>query len=149
MSKWASFTCLIVLVLFMGKPRADQFSKYKYVESYEIRPGVLMIPTYSDDGEVCEIGLERKHYSYGQVEMDGGLDRNVIDRVIDELAPPHDRGPRAKEFPEGDLVNQSGHSVISSEAYENVLINIYADNSRACNRGEIVATIRWRNRKCQ
>jgi hypothetical protein len=29
-------------------------AKYKAVEAYEVRPGILVFPTYSEDGEVCE-----------------------------------------------------------------------------------------------
>src|SRR5271154_3302293 len=52
-----------VLLLAAANPEHDKFAKYKSVEAYEIRPGILMMPRYSSDGQVCQIGLEKLHYS--------------------------------------------------------------------------------------
>ncbi len=41
----------------------EDFTKYRAVKAFEVRPGILMMPSYSADGQVCEIGLEDLHYS--------------------------------------------------------------------------------------
>jgi hypothetical protein len=37
-----------------GSQTEDQFKRYKAVEAYEVRPGVLMMPRYDSGGQVCE-----------------------------------------------------------------------------------------------
>ena len=31
--------------------------------AYEIRPGVLVMPRYAQDGQVWEVGMEKRRYS--------------------------------------------------------------------------------------
>jgi hypothetical protein len=42
---------------------------FKAIEAYEVRPGILLQPRYTAEGQICEIGLERLHYSAGEVSM--------------------------------------------------------------------------------
>jgi hypothetical protein len=59
-SLWPSFVCFCRVG---ASAQSSRFSKYKTVEAYEIGPGILMMPNFSSDGQVCEIGLEILHYS--------------------------------------------------------------------------------------
>src|SRR5690242_8168500 len=45
-------------ILLLANSESPKFAKYKPVVSYEIRPEILIMPTYSTDGEVCQIGVE-------------------------------------------------------------------------------------------
>lgn len=57
------------------------------MEAYEVQPGILAFPTYAADGQVCEIGIERRHYSLEVIRLDPGLSREEIDKTVDDLAP--------------------------------------------------------------
>jgi hypothetical protein len=153
MSKLVSLAFTAMLLLLSVNPVREQFAKYKAIEAYEIRPGILMIPRYSADGQVCEIGLEELHYSPESIRLDSSLSRKEIDQIFDELVPADERGSRAKDFA-GTLITQGGHSLTTNIDFENVSIQIYGDASPAAGKGgttadEVAATLKWKNRKCQ
>lgn len=121
------------------------------MEAYEVAQGILMFPRYAEDGQVCEIGLEARHYSPDLIRLDPGLPRNEIGRILDELAPIDERGPKDRVR---DLITRAGNSFVTSSEYGNVSIQIYSAVSRNSQKREIVAddvatTIRWKNRKCR
>jgi len=153
MSKLISLAFTAMLVLLSVNPVHEKFAKYKAIEAYEIRPGILMMPRYSADGQVCEIGLEKLHYSPETIRLDSSLSRKEIDQIFDELVPADERGPKSKDFA-GTLITQGGHSLTTNIDFENVSIQIYGDASPAAGKDgttvdEVTATLKWKNRKCQ
>jgi len=153
MSKLFGLGLAAVALLFFANPAQNRFAKYKAIEAYEIRPGILIMPKYSAEGQVCEIGLEKLHYSGEKIRLDSGLQRNEIDEIFDELAPADERGPRAKDF-ESDLITQDGPSLVTIMIFEKVSIQIYGNASPAAGKGpitvnEVAATLKWKNRKCR
>ncbi len=158
MSKIVGLTFAAVLLLPFAGRHNDQFLKYKAVEAYEVRPGILMMPRYSENGEVCEIGLERRRYSPEKIYLDAALSREEIDQIADELVPTDERGPKANGIGGGDGMFMTGHGAITTSAYENVSIEIYSkitsDISATARKDQtladdIAAIIKWKNRKCQ
>jgi hypothetical protein len=65
MSRLLGLVCIAATLLLFGAAQGDKFSKYRAVEAYEIRPGILMLPRYSSDRQPCEVVVERHHYSNG------------------------------------------------------------------------------------
>jgi hypothetical protein len=151
MSKLIGLACTVI-VFFAMRSQSDKFPRYKAVEAYEIRPGILMMPSYAADGQVCEIGLERHHYSPEMIHLDSGLSRKEIDEIVDELAPERERGPKEGGLL-GDLISINGGSVTTSLTYENISVEIYSTllptkKLQIAEEG-VAATIKWKNRKCQ
>jgi hypothetical protein len=149
MAKLIGLAFATLLLLASANPVHERFAKYKAVESYEIRPGVLMMPSYSSDGQVCEIGLEKLHYSPEIIRLDSSLSRKEIDQIFDELVPADERGQRSKDFAR-DLITQSGGGLTTHIDFQNVSIQIYGatadkDGSTV---DEVAATLKWKNRKC-
>lgn len=148
-------TLVVLSLLFLGKPHSDRFSKYKQVEAYEVRPGILMLPTYSDDGQVCEIGLQILHYSPEMIRLDSGTTPKDVDEVLDELVPASERGPKSKVLA-GDLVTQNGPGSVRTTDFENVTVQIVARDEgwptakkRKTVEIDVVATVvHWKNRTC-
>jgi hypothetical protein len=142
----------VVLLLIQGNAMHENFVKYKKVEAYEVRPGILMMPRYSADGQVCEIGLQKLHYSPEMIRLDSSLSRKEINEIFDELVPTDERGSKSKDFT-GSLITQSGQSMTTNIDFQNVSIEIYGATSSAGEGGtvvdEVTATLRWKNRKCQ
>jgi hypothetical protein len=148
----AGVICAMTLVFCAAKAQDARFLNYKSVEAYEIRPGILAMPRYSADGQVCEIGLETRHYSPETIRLDSALSREEIDQIADELAPASERGPRT--MGDMDLIDRVGRGVTSTSAYKNVQIQIYSAVSPASKKHEIAmadvaATIKWTKQKCQ
>lgn len=64
---------ILTMLITLNATTQQRFANYRRIEAYEVRPGILMLPRYTSDGKVCEIGLERLHYSPDLVRLDSGL----------------------------------------------------------------------------
>jgi len=146
MRKLIGLACAIALLLLPATPQNEEFSKYKRVEAYEVRTGVLMMPRYAANGQVCKIVLQKEHYVDGVVDLDSTLPREAVTQIFDELVPPSERGPLTtnKEFDR--LSVYTGNSVTSLHDYENVSFDISRLSSST---GDIVAVIQWKGQTCQ
>lgn len=138
--------CAIAFLLFPAKPQNERFSKYKRVEAYEVRPGILMMPKYTADGQVCTVVVEKDHYVNGVAVLDSTMPREVVTQIFDELVLPSERGPLTtnKEFDR--LSVYTGNSVTSLHDYENVSFDI---SLQASSPGDIIAVIQWKGRLCR
>jgi hypothetical protein len=147
---------IVAIMLFLPSVNAMQakFVKYKAVDAYEIRPGILIMPRYASDGQICEIGIEKRHYSPELIDFDSYLERNEIDNILEELAPVNERGAILKEN-KADLFIQDGSDSIIIRKYENITIKYYyqempkSANKKIVALKNIVVVIHWENRKCQ
>jgi hypothetical protein len=146
--------CTSMLLFLAAKPQNDRFSKYKAVEGYEVRPGILMMPRYAEDGQVCEIGLERRHYAPEMIRLDSSISREEIDGIVDELVPVEERGPKTGVLGGRDSITIIGPGMTTSVNYENISIQIESrvissrKRSMSVDYG-IAAIIQWKNRKCK
>ena len=153
MLKMAFLGSSAVLLFGMGLMTKQQFTKYRSVEAYEVRPGILMLPRFTADDQVCEIGLQRLLYSPDLVRVNADLSRKDIDQVLDELVPTNERGKPVKSPVDG-LITESGQSMVTSMDFENVVINIYGATAPQGRKGgvttsEVVATVKWKKRTCR
>jgi hypothetical protein len=131
----------------------EDFAKYRAVEAYEVRPGILMMPRYSADGHACEIGLEVRHYSPELTRLDSDLSRAEIDQILDEVVPDSERGPRAND-PIGTLITRSGGGVATNIDFQRVWVQIYGHVISQPQRKEVITEnvaviIHWKGRECQ
>lgn len=144
---------LVMALMFSAVCCKQEFARYRSVEAYEVRPGVLLIPRYTPDGEICELGLERLHNSSAAIRLDPGLSRTEISQVFDELVPATERGPRSNDAA-GALITQGGGSLTTTIGYKNVTVQIYGATESGCRKNETVAdevaaTIRFKDRTCK
>jgi hypothetical protein len=143
----------VLLLLLTASPQKTPMAKYKAVEAYEVRPGILMFPTYSNDGQVCEIGLERRHYSPEMIRLDSTLTREDVDAIVDEVAPASDRGPKLDNLLNHFmLVVTPGRTTF--ELYENVTVEIeggaiVSSKKKLTFEEDVAAVIKWTHRKCK
>jgi hypothetical protein len=152
MLKLIGLVCTSMFLLSSATPQNSEFPAYKAVEVYEIRPGILMMPTYADNGQICEIGIEKRNYSLKLVRLDPSLSRKQIDEIFDELVPPNERGPKSKDIL-GELLVYTGPSITETVDFENVSMQIFSETltgskNRKFTIDNIVATIKWKNRTC-
>jgi hypothetical protein len=134
------------MLFVLGTPESGRFAKYRAVEAYEIRPGILMMPKYSADGQVCKISIQRDHYVNGVVDVDSTLSREVLTKIFEELVPADQRGPLTtpKEF--AGLSLYGGNTVATGTYYKYVSIQIIGPTSP---RNDVAALITWEGRTCQ
>lgn len=147
MWKLLSIVCLAAL-LFLYTPQSDKFSRYKSVETYEVRPGILMMPRYTDDRQVCEITLEKHHFSNGTAFLGSTIPRETFIELADELVPQSERGKQTINFGKEYMSAYGGNGVATFAEYENVSIEISGIASPVASAGDIVAVIKWKKRTC-
>lgn len=145
MSKTIALASLGMLLFPLGQSQNARFTKYSAVETYEVRPGILALPSYANDGQVCQIEIEKRHYSEGTVSLDPSLPHEELQMIVDELVPPVERGPRIVDFGTEYMSVQTGNAVTTFAQYKNISIDIYSKVSPAL---DVAAIIRWSNRRC-
>jgi hypothetical protein len=155
MAKLIGLACAAIFLFVAVPQQNNKFAKYKAVEAYEVRPGILAMPQYSEDGEVCEIGLQRRHYSPEIIRLDASMSREEIDQIVDEFAPADERGAKAAGLAGMDLIITDGVGMTQDIEYENILIQLESKASTDVKTtGEVIAsnaaaTIQWKARKCK
>jgi hypothetical protein len=107
-----------------------------------------MMPLYADDGQVCEITLERTNAFAETINLTPTLPRKTVMELVDELAPVNERGPRTMDFGRDYISQHSGESVTTFAEWENVAVDIYGRASTRGGAGDVVAEIRWKKRTC-
>lgn len=149
MTKLIAVIISAAFLMMAANPQQGLFAKYKRIEAYEVRPGVLAMPRYTSNGQVCEIGIERRRYSPGKIFLNSDLSRDTIDSILDEFAPIRERGKQLNDLHEIDLISQVGDSATTLLEYQNVVVVIFRNVSSTSDEGDFAATINWKGRKCQ
>jgi len=142
---------LISALLMLGAVAAAQDAntlrgKYRPVHAFEVRPSVLMTAKFADDGQVCELALEKRHSQDKVVSLGSALPDKLIDEVLDEVVPESERGKPNKNL--FGLSEISGQSAVTIMDYENVEIRKLLSVSAGCDNGVQVVTVRWTRRRC-
>jgi hypothetical protein len=145
MTKLIGLGCVVALLLPLAEPQGGRFSKYAPVKTYEISPGVLVMPKYSGAGQLCQAVIQKDHYAKGVADLDSALPRKAITQIFDELAPSAERGPFTSDKELEGLSLYGGGGVTTFLDYKNVSLDMMRP---ASSPGYIVAVITWKNRGC-
>ena len=146
MTRLTGLACAIAFLLLPVNSQNERFSKYKRVDAYEVRRGILIMPRYSANGQVCMIVAQKDHYVDDVAFLDSTLPREVVAQIFDELVPPSERGPLTTNDEMARLSLYAGNSVTSRLDYKNVSLEI---SRLASSPDDIVAVIQWKGRSCQ
>jgi len=138
-----------LLVFFVG-PSSDRVQKYPAIETFEIRPGITITPFYTANHLVCEISIEKRHYSNNRVDMDAAMSKEQILSLFDELVPKEERGgpglwklPPDTEFTEVDL------GMLNTRIpYENVTLALFGKKDSPDRQKYVAAIISWNKLQC-
>jgi hypothetical protein len=153
----ALITAVSSMVAAAQGTQGKMLSRYKAIEAYEVRPGVLMIPKFTNDGQLCEIGLQPLFYSPEGINLNSFNPFNAsnsifspdaINRIFDELVPVQERGPRPKNLIEQGTNEIDGGGMVTDEEWENVSIEISSTFLPSGNT-DVYATLTWKHRKCK
>jgi prepilin-type processing-associated H-X9-DG protein len=141
---------LMSMVFILATLNQHKFNRLPSVEAYEIRPGILTMPSYSDAGQVCQIVLERRHVSPKNVDLDAEMSGEEISRIFDELVPKEERGqPKLNLGNNGNISMVDGHVLTTIAVYENVSVRMYGKSKDTGSKSYVAATIDWEKRKCR
>ncbi|HET9166036.1 MAG TPA: hypothetical protein VFP11_08565 [Candidatus Angelobacter sp.] len=143
-------TVLMRTVFILATLNEHKFTGLPAVEAYEIRPGILMMPSYSDTGQVCQIVLEKRHVSPTNIDLDAEMSGEELSRIFDELVPKDERGrPKLNVGDNGNISMVDGHALATITMYENVSMRIYGKSKDTGPKSYVAATIDWEKRKCR
>jgi hypothetical protein len=133
-----------------GQTAVDISNKYPVVNAYQVRPGIVMTAKYADDGQVCEMVLEKRHKTTDGADFDSTIPHEVVRQLLDELVPTAERGKTTKRYFRGSDSESTilGNVEITESEYENVSIRIFGGVSSPGLSGDVVITIRWKKRTC-
>lgn len=125
----------------------DDLSRYHSAQAYEVRPGILATPVYAPESQtICEVGIERKRYSKGGVDVDGFMSKEQILLVFDELAPAAVRGRSGPKLPGNTEITEVDSGITTTRIpYENATLSMYR---RSDKQGYVAAIISWSKREC-
>ena len=98
---------LVLALALKSQSVADLNAKYPVVTSYEVRPGILMTPKYSADGQVCQMSIERQRGTRSGVMLYSFMSDKLVKEIVDELAPRSERG-------EPRLGREDGAAIVTS-----------------------------------
>jgi hypothetical protein len=148
MTKWIALACAMAFVFLPTNSQNERFSKYKRIEAYQIRPGIMIIPKYSTGGEVCLVAIQRNHFDDQEqvASLDSTVPREVLTQIFDELVPPDERGTLTLPDEFARLSVYGGGSATSLLDYKNVSFQI---SRLASTPGDVVAVIQWKGRLCK
>jgi hypothetical protein len=131
-----------------GQTARDMSARYPVVNAYEVRPGILMAAKYAEDGQVCEMRIEKWHQMPEKTELGSTMPRALIRQIIDELAPLPDRGKPTKRYLRDNSESTiSGNIEVTESEFEKVSIEIIGSVSPGAS-GDVTASIRWKDRVC-
>jgi len=138
--------CLLALV---ASPFTDRFRKYHTVEAYEIRPGVVIMPAYTASHDLCEISIEKRHYSNNSVDMDATMSKEQVLSLFDELVPKKERGGPTGRLPADTEVSELDLGMLSTRIpYDNVTLTMYGKKDSSDRQKYVAAIISWNKFQC-
>jgi hypothetical protein len=149
-NKSSSIMCFLAVFAIpaWGQTAAEIGARYRSVNAYEVRPGILMTAKYAEDGQVCEVMIEKEHQTPGKVDLGSTIPRELVNRLINEIVPLADRGKPTKQYLRNNAESTiSGTVEVTESDFEKVSIEILGSVS-PCASGDVTATIRWKRRAC-
>lgn len=139
----------ICLLAFVVGPSSDRVRKYSAVEAYEIRPGVIATPAYTAGHDLCEISIEKRHYSNNSVDMDATMSKELILSLFDELAPKEERGGPAGRLPPDTEITEGDLGMLTTRIpYKNVTLAFFGKKDSPDRQKYVAAIIIWNLTPC-
>jgi len=138
MKKSILFAFLILVISAppaVGQTSSDLERKYgPPIKAFEVRPGVLMTVTYDDDGQVCQMALEKRRATDSGVSTDTNFSNELVEGLLDDLLPAAERGKKSTLYGLTRVTSRQ-----TDFSYENVSVTLF-------DRQALI--IEWVNRGC-
>jgi hypothetical protein len=140
--------CILLLVIplsqiAIAQTATDLSTKYHSAIYYEIRPGVIMLPQFATDGQVCEMDIERWHKTESGVNFGSSFTNTEVRQIVDELVSQRERGNDVTE-PLNSFVD--GGFSTTQYKYGNIIVTVHGITRPQPE--DMVITITWTKRTC-
>src|SRR5580698_10243730 len=98
----------VALITSPGQSKDDLSSKYRPMNAYLVRPGILMLVQFDREGQACEMTLEQTSGLWHGSEEVTPLTNEIAHKLLDELAPVSLRGVKGEYLnPDSIMAGQS------------------------------------------
>jgi hypothetical protein len=122
-------------------------SRFKRLSAFEIRPGIVAFPTFSKDGNVCRLTIQKMQpFESSNSDTDQMIPSAFVDQLVDEVVPPPERGKPSKYLSTDSYI--AGGAAFIKQDYENVSVGIYGTSVIGRENGATLVVVTWRNRTC-
>jgi hypothetical protein len=147
-------TWSLVLVVFCswgwqatGQTKGQLEAKYKEIIAFEVRPGILAFSTFTADGRVCRMAIEKTPLLDAQhSDFDDTIPSTLVTQLVDAVVPPSERGKPAKYLNSESFI--AGGAALIKQDYENVSVTVYGSAVvEGPNRANVII-INWTKRAC-
>jgi hypothetical protein len=130
-----------------GQTQDQLASRFKKLVALEVRPGILAFPTFSRDGNVCRLTIQKMR-PFESRDSDSGpmIPSALVDQLVNEVVPPTERGKPSKYLSTESYI--SGGAAFIKQDYENVSVGIYGTSLVDKANGATLIIVTWRNRTC-
>ena len=137
------------LVLFcapvLGQTSGDLEKRFgPPVQAFEVARGVLMIPKFAEDGQLCEAVLESRHKVEKGFDLNDTLTDETVEQIVGILVPVSERGKKNNPYGFSMFMGQSYQT---DYGYENVMV--IGAGCRKCLEKNMAVFIKWKNRVCK
>jgi hypothetical protein len=137
----------------LGQYTSTFKTKYTVITSYEVRPGILMTPTFAPDGRVCRMVLEKMRTRVTDkkvsIDTESYLSKAEVQELLAELVPVSERGKQLTDFENWlGSVTLTGSYIVTRYLYQNVAIEVDGIAQESGSSSDIVVIIEWRDRQC-
>lgn len=144
---------LTAFLIPLGQYASTFKTKYAVITSYEVRPGILMTPTFTPDGGVCRMVLEKRRTRITDekvsIDTESYLSKAEVEELLTELVPVSERGKELMGFENWlGSVTLIGSYIATRYPYENVVIEVDGIAQESGSNSVIVVIAEWRNRRC-
>jgi hypothetical protein len=148
---------LIAVILMFGtiahfgrQAAAELDTRYQRITSYELRPGIVMTPEYTHEGQICQMVLERRQRTKSGFLLANTFTQKEVTELVEELVPKAERGnvvPIGLSQGKGPEVYVASGISRWVTTYENISVeSVGIADPRPS--GIMYAMITWRNRSC-
>jgi hypothetical protein len=150
-SKRLAISSLILVVfcsfIVSGQTEQQLQSRLKRIAAFEVRAGIDVFPQFTSEGSVCQMVVEKREYlDSGNFDFDKTIPTALATQLVDELAPPSERGKQSKYLSPESYIG-GGASFIKQD-YENVSVAMYGSSVDGKVSGARVIVITWPKRTC-
>lgn len=106
-------------------------------------------PTYSENGDVCSIVVEKRRFSSNTIDLESELSAEQINSIFDQVAAKKNRGqPSWGSGTGGSLTIINGPAIVTTTDYENVSLQMFANARKVTSTGYVAAIITWKKSEC-
>jgi hypothetical protein len=131
-----------------GQTENQLGDRLKRVPAFEIRRGIDVFPSFTADGSVCRIVIEKRQYlDPANADFDITISSTLANQLVDELVPVSERGKPLSPYLSNESFVAGGASFIKKD-YENVSVGMYGSLVEGKTSGVSVIVLSWPKRTC-